>query len=157
MSVRIAGVQAMIEVKQTGHPDPLTFDVVIRESGNETRHQVTMSVGSPMAPARRSNASRLLSGSCSIVSPKRRSFRASMSASSRATSQISRRSYPDTSRAVLLQEAGRDRIHCTTPTDGVSASPSKSDRACYRNSSLAEPAQNCDRVVTMWARRWGRK
>jgi len=25
----------MIEVKQTGHSDPLTFDVVIRESGNE--------------------------------------------------------------------------------------------------------------------------
>lgn len=32
----------MIEVTQTGHPDPLTFDVVIRESGHETRHQVTM-------------------------------------------------------------------------------------------------------------------
>jgi hypothetical protein len=35
----------MIEVKQTGHSDPLTFDVVIEESGKETRHQVTMSVG----------------------------------------------------------------------------------------------------------------
>jgi len=35
--------QAMIEVKQTLHSDPLGFDVVIRESGHETRHQVTMS------------------------------------------------------------------------------------------------------------------
>ena len=33
----------MIEVRQTGHSDPLTFDVVIRESGKQTRHQVTMS------------------------------------------------------------------------------------------------------------------
>ena len=33
----------MIEVKQTVHSDPLGFDVVIRESGHETRHQVTMS------------------------------------------------------------------------------------------------------------------
>jgi hypothetical protein len=35
----------MIEVKQTGHSDPLTFHVVIQESGKETHHQVTMSVG----------------------------------------------------------------------------------------------------------------
>ena len=33
----------MIEVRQTGLSDPLTFDVVIRESGKETRHQVTIS------------------------------------------------------------------------------------------------------------------
>ena len=33
----------MIEVKQTGHSDPLGFDVVIRESGHETHHQLTMS------------------------------------------------------------------------------------------------------------------
>jgi hypothetical protein len=45
----------MIEVKQTGHSDPLTFDVVIRESGNETRRQVTMSVG---------DYDRLTNGSC---------------------------------------------------------------------------------------------
>jgi hypothetical protein len=37
--------EAMIEVKQTGHSNPLTFNVVIQESGKETRHQVTMSVG----------------------------------------------------------------------------------------------------------------
>jgi hypothetical protein len=35
----------MIEVKQTGHSDPLTFDVAIQGSGKETHHQVTMSVG----------------------------------------------------------------------------------------------------------------
>jgi hypothetical protein len=45
----------MIEVKQTGHSDPLTFDVVIQEAGNETRHQVTMSVG---------DYDRLTKGSC---------------------------------------------------------------------------------------------
>ena len=33
----------MIEVRQTGHSDPLAFDVVIRESGQHTRHRVTMS------------------------------------------------------------------------------------------------------------------
>ena len=69
-------------------------------------------IGSPRDPARRNTASRLLSGSCSIVSPKRRSFRASMSASSRATSQISRRGYPDTLRAVPPQDASHDRSHC---------------------------------------------
>jgi len=42
-SATIGGTEAMIEVRQTGHSDPLTFDVVIRESGNETRHRVTMS------------------------------------------------------------------------------------------------------------------
>src|SRR5690348_10693136 len=46
---------AMIEVRQTGHSDPLTFDVVIRDSGNETRHQVTMSAG---------DCDRLTNGSC---------------------------------------------------------------------------------------------
>jgi hypothetical protein len=45
----------MIEVRQTGHSDPLTFDVVIRESGNETRHQVTMS---------KADHDRLTNGSC---------------------------------------------------------------------------------------------
>jgi len=45
----------MIEVRQTGHSDPLTFDVVVRESGNETRHQVKMSVG---------DYDRLTNGSC---------------------------------------------------------------------------------------------
>jgi hypothetical protein len=34
---------AMIEVKQTGHSDPLSFDAVIRDSGSQTRHQVTLS------------------------------------------------------------------------------------------------------------------
>lgn len=33
----------MIEVKQTGHSEPLAFDVVIREAGQSTRHQVTLS------------------------------------------------------------------------------------------------------------------
>ena len=33
----------MIEVKRTGYLDPLEFDVVIRESGHETHHQLTMS------------------------------------------------------------------------------------------------------------------
>jgi hypothetical protein len=45
----------MIEVRQTGHSDPLTFDVVIRESGNETRHRVTMS---------EADHGRLTNGSC---------------------------------------------------------------------------------------------
>jgi len=45
----------MIEVKQSGHSDPLTFDVVIQESGKETRHQVTMSIG---------DYDRLTKGSC---------------------------------------------------------------------------------------------
>lgn len=33
----------MIDVKQTGGPDPLTFDVTISEGGSETQHQVTIS------------------------------------------------------------------------------------------------------------------
>jgi hypothetical protein len=45
----------MIEVRQTGNSDPLTFDVVIRESGNETRHRVTMS---------KADHGRLAKGSC---------------------------------------------------------------------------------------------
>ena len=47
----------MIEVTQTGHSDPLTFDVVIRESGNATRHQVTMSMR---------DYDRLTNGSCPL-------------------------------------------------------------------------------------------
>jgi hypothetical protein len=35
----------MIEVKQTGAGDPMTFDVRIREGGGETRHAVTLSRG----------------------------------------------------------------------------------------------------------------
>jgi hypothetical protein len=45
----------MIEVRQTSHSAPLTFDVVIRESGNETHHQVTMS---------EADHGRLTNGSC---------------------------------------------------------------------------------------------
>lgn len=45
----------MIEVKQTGHADPLTFEVRIREDGNESRHDVTMS---------RTDYDRLSQGSC---------------------------------------------------------------------------------------------
>jgi len=45
----------MIEVRQTGHTDPLTFDVVIRERGSETRHQVTLS---------KADHARLTNGSC---------------------------------------------------------------------------------------------
>ena len=33
----------MIEVKQTGGPDPLTFEINITEDGSESRHQVTAS------------------------------------------------------------------------------------------------------------------
>lgn len=33
----------MIEVRQTSHSDPLTFDVVIRDVAGETRHRVTLS------------------------------------------------------------------------------------------------------------------
>jgi len=33
----------MIEVKQTGGPDPLTFDVTISEGGSKTQHHVTIS------------------------------------------------------------------------------------------------------------------
>lgn len=32
----------MIEVRRTGDGDPLAFEVVVREDGGETRHQVTM-------------------------------------------------------------------------------------------------------------------
>ena len=46
---------AMIEVKQTGHSDPLVFDVVIRESGNQSRHQVTLS---------KADYGRLTNGTC---------------------------------------------------------------------------------------------
>lgn len=45
----------MIEVRQTGHTDPLTFDVVIRERGSETRHRVTLS---------KAEHARLTNGSC---------------------------------------------------------------------------------------------
>ena len=33
----------MIEVRQTGGDDPLSFEVTVREGPGETRHQVTMS------------------------------------------------------------------------------------------------------------------
>lgn len=33
----------MIEVRQTGGADPLTFEVTIREGAGETRHYVTLS------------------------------------------------------------------------------------------------------------------
>jgi len=45
----------MIEVRQTGQADPLTFDVAIHGSGNETRHRITMS---------RADCDRLTNGSC---------------------------------------------------------------------------------------------
>ena len=45
----------MIEVRQTRLSEPLTFDVVIRESGKETCHQVTMS---------EADHHRLTNGSC---------------------------------------------------------------------------------------------
>jgi hypothetical protein len=45
----------MIAVKQTGHSDPLAFDVAIREAGNETHHNVTMS---------RADYDRLTNGAC---------------------------------------------------------------------------------------------
>ncbi len=32
----------MIEVTQTGHSDPLVFDVVVSDGGGESRHRVTM-------------------------------------------------------------------------------------------------------------------
>jgi hypothetical protein len=32
-----------IEVRQTGHDDPLEFDVAVREGRGESRHHVTMS------------------------------------------------------------------------------------------------------------------
>ena len=32
----------MIEVRRTGQGDPLTFEVVVREGKDESRHQVTM-------------------------------------------------------------------------------------------------------------------
>lgn len=46
----------MIEIEQSGHSDPLAFDVTIREAGSETRHHVTMS---------RADYKRLTNGSCS--------------------------------------------------------------------------------------------
>jgi hypothetical protein len=50
-----AGDDAMIEVKQTGHSDPLSFDVVIQDSGSQTRHQVTLS---------KADYGRLTNGAC---------------------------------------------------------------------------------------------
>ncbi len=32
----------MIEVRRTSDGDPLAFDVIVREGGTQTRHQVTM-------------------------------------------------------------------------------------------------------------------
>jgi len=45
----------MIEVRQTGNSDPLTFDVLVRETENVTRHWVTMS---------KADHDRLAKGSC---------------------------------------------------------------------------------------------
>lgn len=45
----------MIEIKQSGHSDPLSFDVVIRDSRGETRHQVTLS---------KADYGRLTNGAC---------------------------------------------------------------------------------------------
>lgn len=45
----------MIEVRQTGDADPLTFEVTIREGAGQTRHHVTMS---------KTDYSRLAQGSC---------------------------------------------------------------------------------------------
>lgn len=35
----------MIEIRRTGEGDPLQFEVVVREGGSETRHEVTMDGG----------------------------------------------------------------------------------------------------------------
>lgn len=43
MNTRRPKRNAVIEVRQTGHLDPLTFDVAIREAGSETHHHVTLS------------------------------------------------------------------------------------------------------------------
>ena len=45
----------MIEVKQTGHSDPLSFDVVVRDTASESRHQVTVS---------KADYGRLTNGAC---------------------------------------------------------------------------------------------
>lgn len=45
----------MIEVEQTGHSDPLAFQVTITEDGSRTRHHVTMS---------RADHDRLTNGAC---------------------------------------------------------------------------------------------
>lgn len=45
----------MIEVKQTGHSEPLAFEVTIREAAGETHHNVTMS---------RTDYDRLTNGTC---------------------------------------------------------------------------------------------
>ncbi len=34
----------MIEVRRSGEGDPLAFEVMVREGGGETRHEVTMSL-----------------------------------------------------------------------------------------------------------------
>lgn len=47
--------KAAIDVRQTGHGDPLAFDVTVRESGSESRHHVTVS---------RADYDRLTSGRC---------------------------------------------------------------------------------------------
>lgn len=36
---------AMIEVEQTGGPDPLVFDVNVVERGHKTRHEVSIAAG----------------------------------------------------------------------------------------------------------------
>jgi len=63
---RGAGDDAMIEVKQTGHSDPLAFDVVIRESGSQSRHQVTLS---------KADYGRLTNGACPAEALVKAAFR----------------------------------------------------------------------------------
>ncbi len=45
----------MIDVKQTGHSDPMSFGVEIRDSDSQTRHQVTIS---------KADYGRLTNGTC---------------------------------------------------------------------------------------------
>lgn len=44
MTVRTPKRKYLIDVKQTGHDDPLTFEVSVREGATETRHDVTLSL-----------------------------------------------------------------------------------------------------------------
>ena len=112
----------MIEVKQTSHSDPLTFDVVIRVSGNETRHQVTMS---------EADHGRLTNGSCRPDQCVEAAFRFLLDREPKEAilscfdvSVISRY-FPDFEMkmprylaAALPQEAGRDRSHCRLSIGG---------------------------------------
>lgn len=53
--MRSANRKFVIEVRQTGHADPLAFEVAVREAGSESRHHVTLS---------RADYERLTSGRC---------------------------------------------------------------------------------------------